>query len=166
MRKGWLSDAQWRLVQSTVPVPCVDLLPIKKVGSRISGVGLIYRDTPQGPGWCVLGGRLLRNESFKTAIARQVRETLGAEVRCISPSVPEPVLVTEYFSLKRRNALFDPRQHAIGVVFPVQLRGAITPGGEALDFRWFDLKKLPKLNAFGFGQEKVVAECIRRLQKK
>jgi len=166
MRKGWLSDANWQFIQSTIPVPCVDVLFTKKVGSKISAIGLIYRDTPhEGTGWCLIGGRLLLNESFKAAIGRQLRETLGTKARCILPSTLEPLLVTEYFSLQRRRALFDPRKHAVSVVFSAQLRGAIKPRGEAFDFRWFDPNQLPSSNAFGFGQKKVVAECLRRLRE-
>jgi ADP-ribose pyrophosphatase YjhB (NUDIX family) len=166
MRKGWFPERQWRTIERSIPILCVDVLLIKKVQSKISAIGLIYRHIPhQGHVWCLIGGRLLLNESFDAAIARQLKEALGPKIRCILTGAEDPLLVTEYFSLKRPNSLFDPRKHAVAVVFPAQVRGVITPGGEALDFRWFDLKQLPKANCFGFGQKKVIAKCIRRLRK-
>jgi hypothetical protein len=37
------------------------------------------------------------------------------------------------------------------------------PTGEALKFEWFQEKQLNKPAPLGFGQKKVLAECIRRL---
>jgi ADP-ribose pyrophosphatase YjhB (NUDIX family) len=161
MRKGWVSNSRWAVIQDTVPIPCVDVLLIKTVRARISAVGLIYRHTPEGPGWCLIGGRLLLNEPFRVAVARHVRETLGPRVRCILSKMPEPVLVAEYFSLKRKRSLFDARKHAVAIVFQARVKGVIKPRGEALDFRWFDIDRLPKPSAFGFGQKKVVSKCIQ-----
>ncbi len=164
MKKGWLSDQAWQAVQQKLPICCVDVLLTKRARSGISAVGLIHRHTPhQGCRWCLIGGRLLLNESLKAAIARQVRETLGAQAQCVLDSTAQPLLLMEYFSVRRERSLFDPRQHAIAVVFSARVRGPIKAQGEALDFRWFDLQRLPSAASFGFGQQKVVAECIRRL---
>src|SRR5258708_4629581 len=111
MKKGWLSDQEWHAAQQKLPICCVDVLLTKKARSGISAVGLIYRHTPhQGRRWCLIGGRLLLNESLKAGIARQVRETLGARTQCALDSALQPLLVTEYFSVRRQRSLFDPRQ--------------------------------------------------------
>jgi hypothetical protein len=75
-------------------------------------------------------------------------------------------MVTEYFSVRRGGALFDPRQHAVALVFCAQVRGVIQAQGEALEFRWFDPQRLPRAASFGFGQRPVVAECLRRLAER
>lgn len=163
-KQGWLSDQEWRFVQLRVPVTCVDVLPIRREGFDGVKIGLIYRETPrQGRRWCLIGGRLFRNEPLRNAIIRQVQEALGSNVHCVLPVPVQPLMVAEYFSRRLKRSLFDPRQHAVGLTFTVQVRGAISPAGEALDFRWFNVKELPGSHLFGFGQRKVVLECVRRL---
>jgi hypothetical protein len=50
------------------------------------------------------------------------------------------------------------------MIFSVQVSGTVDITGEALDFRWFDIRQIPSAASFGFGQKKIVAECIRRLE--
>jgi len=162
-KDAWLPEGEWRALQQRIPVPCVDVLPVRKRDGKIE-MGLIYRATPhQGRRWCLIGGRLRRNESLRAAVIRQVREALGPEVQCVLAARIQPVLVVEYFSRRARGSLFDPRQHAIGLTFAAKVRGNIQPTGGAVDFRWFTLHQLPKSKCFGFGQKKVVLDCIRRL---
>ena len=164
MRSEWLSEEDWRAVQQRVPIPCVDVLPVRKGRAGMHEVGLIFRDTPhQGQRWCLIGGRLLLNELFRAAIVRQIREALGSAVKCVLERSLQPLFVIEYLSRQRRGCPFDPRQHAVGLIFSARITGTVSPSGEALDFRWFDVRQLPKESAFGFGQARVVAECIRRL---
>jgi ADP-ribose pyrophosphatase YjhB (NUDIX family) len=160
-----LSEKEWRLVQRRVPIACVDVLPIKKGEAGNFKVGLIYRDTPhQGRRWSLIGGRLFRNEPLRSAVIRQIREVLGKQARCILVQRVQPLFVAEYFSQPIKALLFDPRKHAIGLTFAVQVRGTFKPGGEALKFRWFNRQQLPDSGIFAFGQRKVVSECIRRLE--
>jgi 8-oxo-dGTP pyrophosphatase MutT (NUDIX family) len=128
-------------------------------------IGLIYRETPhQGRRWCLIGGRLRLNETFRAAVVREVNEALGTTVRCVVDVPVQPLFVAEYLSRRVKGALFDPRQHAIGLTFDVQLRGIAKPRGEALDFQWFNIGQLPDSDLFGFGQKKVLRECIQRLK--
>ncbi|MCK1408094.1 DUF4916 domain-containing protein [Bradyrhizobium sp. 76] len=164
---GWLAARRWRTIQSSVPVTCIDLLLVRKdhpKGSR--QLGLIYRETPhQGRRWCLIGGRLRLNETFRAAVIRQLRETLGTAIsRNLSVEL-QPVLAAEYLSRKARGALFDPRQHAVGLVFVVEVGADFKPRpqGEALKFGWFQEEELRGRAMLGFGQKKVVIECVRRL---
>ncbi|MGH9548824.1 MAG: DUF4916 domain-containing protein [Terriglobales bacterium] len=164
MRSEWLSEENWRAVQQRVPIACVDVLPVRKGRGGMHEVGLIFRETPyEGQRWCLIGGRLLLNELFRAAIIRQIREALGSAVKCVLERSLQPLFVVEYLPRQRRGCLFDPRQHAIGLIFSARIIGTISPSGEALDFRWFDVRQLPKKTSFGFGQARVLAECIRRL---
>jgi ADP-ribose pyrophosphatase YjhB (NUDIX family) len=165
MKKGWLPEPRWHEIQRQVPITCLDLLLTRRSRVGIFAVGLIYRETPhQGRRWCLIGGRMLLNEAFQAGAERQVRETLGQRNGVMLGQSPQPLLVTEYFSVERPRALFDPRQHAVAMVFSGRLRGkTVRPQGEALDFRWFRMDDLPRQAEFGFGQHKVVAECLRRL---
>jgi ADP-ribose pyrophosphatase YjhB (NUDIX family) len=153
-------------VQKLVPIACVDVLALRKHSGKSTEIGLILRDTPhQGRRWCLVGGRIYINESFQSALDRQIHETLGGKVQWISKEPAHPIFVAEYFSTQVRGALYDPRQHAVALTFAIEIRGPVEIGGEAIDFRWFGRKKLPKARSFGFGQNRVVEECLCRLDE-
>jgi ADP-ribose pyrophosphatase YjhB (NUDIX family) len=165
--QGWLIDEHWKKIQRRVPVTCVDVLPITESVSGGIELGLIYRDTPhQGRRWCLIGGRLFRNEPFRRAVLRQVHDALGSGVRCVVNKAIQPLFVAEYFSQRLKGSLFDPRQHAVGLIFTVNIRGIISTSGETLDFRWFNSHELPIPRLFGFGQYRVVTECASRLKER
>jgi len=164
MTEDWFPEWEWKFVQDRVPIVCADVLPIRKEAGNRSEVGLILRDTPhQGRRWCLIGGRILLNESFRDAVTREVRQALGPAVEYKLPRPLEPAFIAQYFSEHRTGELFDPRQHAIGLTFAAEISGEISVGGEALDFGWYDVSKLPAEAEIGFGQDRVVAECVHRL---
>ncbi len=151
----------WRTIQHSVPILCVDVLPLRRGDFGGWEVGLIRRDTPhQGERWCLLGGRVGVNEHIAQAVEREVHEALGEGVRCEWRPTCQPTRVVEYFSDDRPDALFDPRQHALSLTFCIGISGVVQPQGEALAFQWFAPPALPDKTAFGFGQDSVVADCI------
>jgi ADP-ribose pyrophosphatase YjhB (NUDIX family) len=160
---GWLEPADWKRAQETVPIACVDVVPVSLDPSgRIERIGLIFRNTPhQGQRWCIVGGRLRRNESIAEAIARQLRETLGTAIAFFLDADPQPDYVSQYFTTARSVGIVDPRQHSLTLNFMIPLTGDPAPVGEAIDFRWFDPSRLPLPQEFGFGQDQVVAGCLR-----
>jgi ADP-ribose pyrophosphatase YjhB (NUDIX family) len=162
-----LNAADWKRIQDTMPICCVDVLPVTHGSTSshiVQRVGLILRDTPhQGRRWCLVGGRLFRDESISQAISRQIGETLGPAARFSLPPDPQPAHVAQYFTTPRAANPVDPRQHAIGLTFVVDMEGDITPAGEAHHFEWFQLEMLPKPAEFGFGQDRVLAACLERL---
>ena len=62
-----------------------------------------------------------------------------------------------------RGEYFDPRQHAIGLTYAVELSGIFVPQGEALDFKWFSISKIHELEEIGFGQKQLIIDCLREL---
>ena len=165
MEKRRLPPNVWLEIQRSIPITCVDLFLTRRAANGDIDCGLIFRETPhQGRRWCLIGGRLLINESFDEGINRELRSALGDKVECIQKSALQPIFVAEYFSEHRLGRLFDPRQHAIGLVFRVEIHGDVNPGGEeALKFKWFKSSQLPNSKLFGFGQEAVVAACLSRI---
>ncbi|MCR2824236.1 DUF4916 domain-containing protein [Microbacterium sp. zg.Y909] len=134
-------------IERSLPLACVDFVPVRHDADGAVEVGLILRDSPFGDVWCHLGGRVLRGETIAGAIRRHAAETLGAEVDL--PSDPQPDYVYQWFppDMVPSDAPAhgsDPRKHAIGLSFVVALTGAITPRGEALDFAFFPLAGLPQ----------------------
>jgi YD repeat-containing protein len=150
----WLDEETWRGVQRLVPIACVDLLALGGTRDRPE-IGLIFRDTPhQGQKWCLIGGRILQNETAHQAIQRHVADTLGHRVRC-EITTAQPLFVAEYFT-DQRSRLFDPRQHAVALNYAGRLTGEVVAAGEAQRFEWFSASLLPARDEFGFGQDLAV----------
>ncbi len=167
MNSRFLPRQEWEFVQSRVPIACVDILPIK-VGpgnpTIVRSIGLILRNSPgEGERWCLIGGRLLRNESLPEALQRQVRETLGHAVTVEPPPDQQPTYIEQYFTTPRAEGRVDPRQHALGLIYCLPIEGEVQVQGEALRFAWFDTNELPSPDEFGFGQHRSVCICLQRL---
>ena len=161
----WLHAEGWRFVQEAVPITCVDVLPMSSRQGTPPQIGLILRDTPQqGRRWCLIGGRLLRNEPLKDAIKRQFLETLGNEVKFELVADPQPLYVAQYFTFPRPDTGWDTRQHAVGLIFSVEVSGNHYASGEAHDFAFFSADSLPSPREIGFNQHPILLECLRRLQ--
>jgi ADP-ribose pyrophosphatase YjhB (NUDIX family) len=160
--RHWLSDEEWKRAQATLPICCVDVVPVRRgPADRVEAVGMILRDTPhQGRRWCLVGGRMLRDESMAQAVARQIRETLGDAARFQIDPAAQPQYVAQYFTTEQPVGLLDPRQHAIGLTFIVEITGEINTRGEAFEFRWFAPGSLAQEQC-GFGQDAVVRACLR-----
>jgi ADP-ribose pyrophosphatase YjhB (NUDIX family) len=163
----WLPDEHWKRIQGSMPIICVDVLPIQQDDKEIRTVGLIKRHTPhQGIRWCLIGGRLRFKEKLRQAVERELQLALGCDVSYSILANDEPCRVIEYLPIQETNGYFDPRQHAISLTYAVLLSGTPSPQGEALDFKWFpaeDIADMP--SSIGFGQLELILECVSKLQK-
>jgi ADP-ribose pyrophosphatase YjhB (NUDIX family) len=148
-----LPDRLWKTIQASVPVFCVDVVPVRAGTLGAIEIGLILRDTPlQGARWCLIGGRLLLDETIAEAVERQLSMSVGASLtRTVgSPFVPLLVEYGRSFALDRPQ---DPRQHSISATLPVWMSGeGVARGTEAHNFRWWALNDL-NATVMGFGQE-------------
>jgi ADP-ribose pyrophosphatase YjhB (NUDIX family) len=159
-----LEPTKWLQIQNLVPIACVDVVPLQVSNEIIEGIGLILRETPhQGRRWCLVGGRLFRNESLTDAIRREIRAALGEQARFTLKKDIQPDYVAQYFTVHKESAGFDPRRHAVGLTFCVPIHGNIHPQGEALSFMWFRPSQLPAPEEFGFNQDRIVIACLTRL---
>jgi ADP-ribose pyrophosphatase YjhB (NUDIX family) len=166
---NWLDAADWKWVQDTLPIACVDVVPVRLAtdGRTIEKIGLIHRDTPhQGKRWCIVGGRMWRNESIADTASRQLLETLGPAVRFQIDADRQPDYVVQYFTTRRSIGFVDPRQHALTLAIVVPITGDITAMGEAESFSWFDPDTLPSPEEWGFGQDKAAEHCVANWTKK
>lgn len=153
-----LDPELWATIQSSVPIFCVDVLPIRPAASFPSDggieLGLILRETPdQGSRWVTIGGRLQLDETIEAAIRRELDEAVGQGLSPIDGMTdPEP-LVVEYSRSRRAEGTFDLRKHAVSLTYPRWLDGEPSArGGEAEDFRWWPIDELDG-TVLGFGQE-------------
>jgi ADP-ribose pyrophosphatase YjhB (NUDIX family) len=149
----WLSDEAWDEIQASVPIVCVDLVPVRlDATGAVSAVGLIRRRMP-GTGdvvWCVLGGRINHGETLRAAVVRHIESTLsGADFDL--PADPQPAYVFQWFpSVRNDDGVaygIDPRRHSVGLCFVVPITGEPTAveNGEALHFAWFAVDELDAL---------------------
>lgn len=152
----------YEFIKARVPILCVDVLLSPKGDPQ--RVGLIYRTNDGGEGWCLVGGRVLRNEHLTDAVIRHVLATLGEGV-AIDRSTLEFRTIAEYFSEPFADELYDPRKHAVALTYTAFCDGEPKALGEAEEFRWFEIGELSSLT-FGFGQGKVVSRLLKITTRK
>ena len=167
MTRSWLSRANWRFIQSSIPVACVDVLPVRfSSGSRhvLRKVGLILRETPHGRKWCLIGGRLMYREPLCAAVRRQMTEALGRQIRPHIMPDQQPLYVAQYSAGGRSPFALDPRQHSVSLTYAVEMKGVLIPRGEAIQFEWFEIENIPPARQIGFRQGTVIKACLRLLR--
>jgi ADP-ribose pyrophosphatase YjhB (NUDIX family) len=157
----WMPAADYEFIQARVPILCVDVLLSPNDDPR--QVALIRRATPDGDRWCLIGGRVLRNEHLPAAVERHVEATLGHAVR-VDRSTLELGAVIEYFTERDMGDFYDPRKHAVALTYSASCECTGEPEalGEALEFGWFKIDQLSEVN-FGFGQGEAVARVLSKL---
>ncbi len=162
-REQYLPGDVWDIVRESVPILCVDVL--LSPNDDPDQVALIRRATypAAGDGWCLVGGRVLRNEHLPAAVERHVAATLGPSVR-VDRSTLELGAVIEYFTQPGLGDFYDPRKHAVALTYAASCECAGEPQaqGEALEFGWFGLDRLSEVD-FGFGQGEAAARVLKNL---
>ena len=158
---GWLPRPAYWLARQAMPIPCVDVLPIRE-GDGAPQVGLIRRAGADGrtAGWALVGGRVLRRESLGDAIARHLHSTLGPAIGVGPVDAARPIYAAEYSPDGRPGGRVDPHKHAIALSYVVPIDGEPQPRGEATGFEWFGVDAVPPEEAFAFSHGGVVAALI------
>jgi ADP-ribose pyrophosphatase YjhB (NUDIX family) len=157
----WLPDEKYEFIQTHMPIVCVDVL-LSPVGDPRQ-VALIRRDAPEGDAWCLVGGRVLRDERLADAVDRHVATTLGTGVH-VDRSTLEFGAVIEYPTKPGPDGLYDPRKHAVSITYAASCEFSGEPEalGEASEFAWFKIDQLSEVS-FGFGQGHAVARVLKNL---
>ena len=157
---GWIPGELYKSIEASVPIVCVDVL--LSPCDAPQQIGLIQRATyDDGVGWCLIGGRVLRDEPLANAVDRHVMATLGDSIRVVRSSMRLGAVI-EYFSKPGLGDFHDPRKHAVALTYAAacDLIGESDIKGEAIDFRWFSIDELPDID-FGFGQGEAVARVLK-----
>ena len=159
----WLSDDKYEFIQTHMPIVCVDVL-LSPAGDPRQ-VALIRRAAPEGDAWCLVGGRVLRNERLADAVDRHVAKTLGTGVH-VDRSTLEFGAVIEYPTKPGPDGLYDPRKHAVSVTYAASCDWTREPEaiGEAFEVAWFRIDQLSEVS-FGFGQGEAVARVLKKLER-
>jgi ADP-ribose pyrophosphatase YjhB (NUDIX family) len=156
----WLPQEEYDFIVAHVPILCVDLIPLS--AGEQPRIGLIERATPGGgTGWCLVGGRVMRDEPLTSAVNRHLRATLGNGID-LDPGTLQPLGVIEYFSEAGRGEFHDPRKHAVSVTYSGHCTGhaQVQDNSEAINFRWHTQEQLPAIR-YGFGQQKIIERYLK-----
>tara|TARA_B100000378_G_scaffold249645_1_gene223154 strand:+ start:208 stop:669 length:462 start_codon:yes stop_codon:yes gene_type:complete len=134
-------------MERSMPIACVDFVPVRNTADGHREVGVILRNSPFGKVWCHLGGRIQRGETIRDALQRHAADTLGTTL--VLTDDPQPTRVHQWFPHDLQHDLEidhgdDPRKHAIGLSFVVELDGDPSPQNEALDFAFVPADALPE----------------------
>ncbi len=165
---GMLSKDEWDRIRRSVPIVCVDLVPIRYESGRPQ-VGLIQRETRgHGLGYTLIGGRMQLDEGIHHAIYRQLHESLGTAVsiRLRPPhlrGVPHPDTVSEYSRVPKPGIPYDEDKNSVSLTYVALVEGHAEPRSEAISFTWFDLDQVPGPEKWGYNQYLVAADALARL---
>ncbi|MBI4224893.1 MAG: DUF4916 domain-containing protein [Candidatus Sungbacteria bacterium] len=156
----WIPDELFQAIQKNMPVACVDLIVLRRRQKGMLETLLIKRKIyPEQRKWCLIGGRILKNEYTKDTIKRQAKEELGVSVKILPPwNETNPFAVFN-------DPISDKQKHFVALAYPVVItKGALNATGpEFSEARWFPLDKLPA--RIGFYHPKVLAMFSRAMKK-
>lgn len=135
---GWISAAAIDQVRSQVPIPYVEVVPVRVDDfGRITSVATLLRVAPSTEfNRTLVTGRILLHESIREAIARNVGKDLGDMALPLIPASVQPFKVAEFFPTRGLSEFHDSRQHAIALCYVVPIAGDCKPQDDALDLEW------------------------------
>ncbi len=135
---GWLSDEEIETVRGRLPIVYVDAVPVRiDEAGNVTHVGLLLRAMPDGTiSRAIVGGRVLWGERVRDALVRHLEKDLGSLALPKIPPSPAPFTVAEYFPDPTKTGYYDPRQHAVSLVFLVPIEGICEPSQSSLEITW------------------------------
>ena len=162
---AYLSDDLYQTVTSSVPLVCVDLIPVRRKGDQWN-IGLITRATGSEKGKiAILGGRIYHDEAIESAIRRHLEENLGiGKFTLLQGNVLDrPFMVQSYTHSDdvEPNSPYDPTKHAIALTYLIEIEGEIRSSNEAGDFHWISDGDVP--TAAAYNQHVVMQSAFRFL---
>ena len=164
---AFISDEQYKLVTDSVPMVCVDVIPVRQ---RPHGwqIGIITRATGAEVGkYALLGGRVYHNELLDDAIARHIKTGWNLSSYSLWPgnSIEHPFYIQQYLhdSAARLPLGFDPSKHSVAMTYLIELTGEPQPSNEARAFHWITLAEIP-LHA-GYNQQVLMTAAFAVLTK-
>ncbi len=163
MPQGYLTDEDYKLVTNSVPIICVDILPVMQDEMGAWKVGVIKRATGSQVGkLTILGGRIFHSETVGESIHRHLRTDLqiGSFAYCEGISEDAPFMVQQYFQKDSSDSDtygFDPTKHALALTYLIEIKETPNPVNEASEFQWIDSISE---KVFGFNQQLVVVRAL------
>ena len=165
---NYLPDDVYATVTKSVPIICVDLIPVRKNGGGKWEIGVITRATGSQAGKVALiGGRIGYDESVIDAVRRHLTTDCGIDkfmfLSC--NEVNRPFSIEQYIHRKdAKNSTYDPTKHAISLTYLMEIDKVPKPKNEARDFLWIQNTGIPEMTAFN--QNVVMRKAFEFLQNK
>lgn len=152
---AYLSDELYKTITDNMPIACVDVMPVRKLGTRWE-IGIITRATGSQSGKAaILGGRVQHGETVDQAINRHIRTDWGISEYSFYGNGNEfqPFRVQQYLHAPEasRPYGFDPSKHAIALTFLIILHDEPRPQNEASAFYWITEDAIPSECAYNQG---------------
>ena len=156
----WIPEELFAQIQKNMPIACVDLLVLRKKAGHIETLLIKRKIYPEIGKWCLIGGRILKDEYTKDTIRRQAREELGVSVTIIPPW--SEIMPFAVFN----DPVSDTQKHFVVLAYPVMItKGTLNATGpEFSEARWFPLNKLPA--KIGFYHPKILAMLSKYIKTK
>lgn len=149
-----LTRAEYRFVTATMPIICVDVIPVREQQNQVQ-LGYITRATGcQKDKAALIGGRVVKNEHLSEAIGRHLNEAFAIGEFAFHPSNCEgrPFFVAQHAHATESGDLdaFDPTKHSIAMTYLIEMAdpSLALMNGEASAFHWASLDELPQESAF------------------
>ena len=163
---SWLSREDLDAARERLPILYVDVVPVRADETGlVTEVGLLLRVTGHGQiSRALVSGRVMYNELIRSAILRHIEKDLGPLALPRLPLAAQPFTVAEYFPTPGVTPFHDPRQHAVSLVYVVEIDGDCQPQQDALELTWFtpDQARDPRLLAeMSGGQGALVEQALR-----
>jgi ADP-ribose pyrophosphatase YjhB (NUDIX family) len=149
---NFVSDELYKKITESVPLVCVDVLPIRRVGDTWQ-IGVITRATGKETGkLALIGGRIQHNENISEAISRHLLTDLDVHSFEFAANTEEslPFYVQQYFhrDFAKLPYGYDSSKHSIGLNYIVSLKEEPKPRVEASAFHWITRAGLPAAAAY------------------
>ena len=126
----------------------VVLRKVIKTSSDVEGEILLIKRAkdPEIGKWAVPGGFVNWDETADEAVAREVKEEAGVDVR--------PIKIIGVYSSPSR----DPLRQTVAIAFLCEFRGGELMGGDdAAEAKWWPLYQLPEL---AFDHKKIIKDAL------
>jgi ADP-ribose pyrophosphatase YjhB (NUDIX family) len=141
-RDQWIQDDCWRELLKKMPIPCVDVIV-----HRDQEFLMAWRSIPPYKNvWALIGGRILRGESFEAAAVRHCRET-GLRISGVRQLGVYPVVFRS--------------RHDITVCVTARIASGIPrPTKEMARYRWFKNSLLGRISPIGGNHRKMLRHWL------
>ncbi|OKL54369.1 hypothetical protein BSZ39_04555 [Bowdeniella nasicola] len=141
----WLPPDRLELIRASVPLVYVEAIPVRTDDDgTITHVGLLL-GAPRSERIerAIVSGRVMYLEPLREALKRNIEKDLGPLALPRIPYSPVPFTVRQYvphtLDSSDPSLSYDPRQHAVALVYVVPIAGDVQIEGDCLGFDWFDI---------------------------
>jgi ADP-ribose pyrophosphatase YjhB (NUDIX family) len=138
----WIQAACWEEILKKIPIPCVDVI-VHRDREFLMG----WRSIPPYKNvWALIGGRILRGESFEAAAVRHCMKS-GIRISNVRQLGVFPVVFRS--------------RHDITISLAAKIRSGIPkPTREMTRYRWFKKSELSKISSVGENYNKMLRHWV------